>query len=84
MHDPDADGGELLQLSDGVWRDDPIQSAGAESHVTALPVPQGYHRVAAAKHGRAAGREGCRQPGTISGLTKGEIPQLRVINQSLR
>lgn len=57
---PDADGGELLRLGDGFRRGDPVHGAGAEGHVAALPVPQGRHRVAAAAHVRAAGREGRR------------------------
>ncbi|XBH83158.1 hypothetical protein VPH35_071648 [Triticum aestivum] len=57
---PDADGGELLRLGDGVRGGDALHGAGAEGHVAALPVPQGRHRRAAAAHLRAAGREGRR------------------------
>lgn len=84
MHDPDADGGQLLELGDGVYHNDPIQSAGTEGHAVAFLVPQGCQCVAAEKHVQAAGREGCQQPGTISDLTKGDIPRLHVTNQSLQ
>jgi hypothetical protein len=57
---PDADGGELLRLGDGLRRGDALHGAGAEGHVAALPVPQGRHRGAAQAHLRAAGREGRR------------------------
>ncbi|KAJ6813590.1 putative BEL1-like homeodomain protein 4 [Iris pallida] len=57
---PDADGGDLVRLGDGVRRGDPVHGAGAEGDVAALPVPEGRDRGAAEEGVRGAGREGHR------------------------
>ena len=78
---PDADGGELLRLGDGVRRGDPVHGAGAEGHVPALPVPQD---AIASQLRHTCEVLGEKDAGTSSGLTKGETPRLRAIDQSLR
>ncbi|KAK4409764.1 BEL1-like homeodomain protein 2 [Sesamum angolense] len=76
---PNAHGGELIRHGDGPGRSDAVHLSSTEGHVPAFPLPEGRHRqpVKAAVLGE-------KDAAAASGLTKGETPRLRILEQSLR
>lgn len=54
-----ADGGELVRPCDGLRSSSPLHRPRTESHVAALPVPEGRDHRPVETQLRAAGREGC-------------------------